>query len=164
MYGPPGSGKSFIAELFARNESCAYAFVKFETKIYVGSSLAAQEKVLKQAKIILENEKKESEKSSREKRPVVIIMDEIDSIGVKDKTGDHQYMNHQTNGILRMIDEIRRDKLDIILIGITNYPETLDDALIRTGRLGRKICVPHFQEEDVNSLEDIFKKEVKEIN
>jgi len=42
-----------------------------------------------------------------------------------------------------MIDEIKRNNLNIIVIGITNYPNVLDPALKRAGRLGRQIEVPY---------------------
>ena len=61
-------------------------------------------------------------------------MDELDSFGMKDTSGHHQHTLQEVNGVLRMFDDIHDKNLNIVLIGITNYPALLDQALVRVGR------------------------------
>ena len=46
----PGTGKTFLAQEFAENESCAYAFVNFKTKMFTGTSIMKMKKVREEAK------------------------------------------------------------------------------------------------------------------
>lgn len=87
----------------------------------------------------------------------MIILDEIDSVGIK-SFSKHDSRNEETNGILNMIDKIEREKLDIIVIGITNYPEKLEPALVRSGRLSNKIEFSFPTEEELGIMVDYLRQ------
>jgi len=92
---------------------------------------------------------------------VVIIIDELDSVGIKDLSPGNSSSRDEVDGLLRMFDEINNKKLNIIVIGITNYPEALDPALVRPGRLGRRIEVGYPTDEEMDKLMDYLEKEMK---
>jgi SpoVK/Ycf46/Vps4 family AAA+-type ATPase len=152
FYGPPGSGKTYLAEMFAKNESLRYIFAKFGTETFSGSAQQKVNKVMKQARNLLEK--------NGGSKPVVIIIDEMDSVGIKNPLmsgGSTQ----EVNAVLTMIDEIKHDNLNIIVIGITNYPEMLDPALKRAGRLGRQIKVPYLTKEEITKMVNYLEKDMK---
>jgi len=161
LYGPTGSGKSFLAQKFAENESAAFFKAQFETETFVGSSIRKQREVFDEAKILEKQEQIKAINENRKSRPVVIIMDELDSFGVKDKFGHNNHTLQEVNGILRMFDDVHNKNLNIIFIGITNYRYLLDEALIRSGRLGRQIKIDYPEEEEINKLINYLEKVVK---
>ncbi|CAG8639892.1 3686_t:CDS:2, partial [Ambispora gerdemannii] len=142
FYGPPGTGKSHLARIFAENESCGFCFVSFETETYVGSGVT---KGTDQGKI----------------KPIAIIIDELDSVGVKDPSGSNTSANDEVNAILKMFDEINRENLNIVVVGITNYPSMLDGALTRPGRLGRQIKIPYPQGDEASQFAKEIAQEYK---
>lgn len=153
--GPPGTGKTYLALDFCHNESLQYSFVKFDTVILKGSSIAKQKKALAQARAILQAE------GSLENKPIVMVIDELDSIGIKDTSAINSASRDEVNGLLTMFDDINRERLNIIVIGITNYPEALDPALVRSGRFGRKIEVGYPTDEETDKLLDFLESEMK---
>jgi len=82
-------------------------------------------------------------------------------VGIKDLSAENSSSRDEVNGLLRMFDEINNNNLNIIVIGITNYPEALDPALVRPGRLGRKIEVGYPTEEEMEKLFDYLEREMK---
>ncbi|CAJ0919119.1 490_t:CDS:10 [Entrophospora sp. SA101] len=152
FYGPPGSGKSYLAEKFGENEARAYIFAEFGTETYAGSAKQKMNKVFAEAEYILTMKGQD--------KPVVIIIDEIDSVGIKDPLSGGASVS-ETNGILTMIDRIKEKGLNIIVIGITNYPNVLEPALTRTGRLGRQISIPYPTKEEINKMVNYLEKDIK---
>ena len=94
-------------------------------------------------------------------KPVVLVVDELDSVGIKDVRAENSSSRDEVNGLLRLFDDINSEKLNIIVIGITNYPEALDDALVRSGRFGRKIEVGYPTDEEMDKLLDFLEMEMK---
>merc|ERR1719463_196747 len=86
---------------------------------------------------------------AREKAPAIIFIDEIDAIGTKrfdsEKAGDREVQRTMLE-LLNQLDGFS-STTDIKVIAATNRPDTLDPALLRSGRLDRKIELPHPNEE-----------------
>ena len=137
--------------MFAENEAVAYISAKFGTETYSGSSQQKVNKVMEQAKYVL--------KKKGDTKPFVIIIDEMDSVGIKTAGSGGSFQ--EVNAILTMIDDIKKDKLNIIVIGITNYPSLLDPALKRAGRLGRQIEVPYLTKEEITKMVKYLEKDMK---
>merc|ERR1712045_178799 len=92
---------------------------------------------------------------AREKSPAIVFIDELDAIGQKRSGG----------GELSGVREVQRTMLELLnqldgfssttsvkVIAATNRPDTLDPALLRSGRLDRKIELPH-PNEDFNGAQ-----------
>ena len=88
-------------------------------------------------------------KLAKEKAPTIIFIDEIDAIGTKrfdsDRTGDREVQRTMLE-LLNQLDGFSSDH-NIKVIAATNRPDVLDPALIRSGRLDRKIEFPVPNEE-----------------
>lgn len=86
---------------------------------------------------------------AREKAPAIIFIDELDAIGTKrfnsEKTGDREVQRTMLE-LLNQLDGFSSDDR-IKVIAATNRPDILDPALLRSGRLDRKIEFPHPNEE-----------------
>lgn len=82
---------------------------------------------------------------AREKAPCIIFIDEIDAIGTKrsasDKTGDREVQRTMLE-LLNELDGFKTSE-DIKVIAATNRIDILDPALLRSGRLDRKIEFPN---------------------
>lgn len=83
-------------------------------------------------------------KLAKEKAPTIIFIDELDAIGTKrfdsDKSGDREVQRTMLE-LLNQLDGFSSD-VDIKIIAATNRPDILDPALLRSGRLDRKIEFP----------------------
>merc|ERR1719235_2195617 len=86
---------------------------------------------------------------AKEKAPSIIFIDELDAIGTKrydnDKHGDREVQRTMLE-LLNQLDGFSSDTR-IKVIAATNRPDILDPALLRSGRLDRKIELPHPNEE-----------------
>ena len=163
LSGPPGSGKSYLADQFKKNESCAWSNVRFETEIYAGSSLKKQKAAFQAAQAYAKRELGLAQQENRPPRPVVMVIEEIDSVGIKDMSGlGSSAGRDEVNGLLTMIDDIQKYNLNIVLIATTNYPDALDEALVRPGRFGRRIEVPYPTNEETESLVHYVKKAMQD--
>ena len=93
---------------------------------------------------------------AKEKAPAIIFIDELDAIGTKrfdsDKSGDREVQRTMLE-LLNQLDGFESSK-NIKVIMATNRIETLDPALIRPGRIDRKI---EFPLPDVKTKRHIFK-------
>jgi len=86
---------------------------------------------------------------AREKAPAIIFIDELDAIGTKrfdsDKSGDREVQRTMLE-LLNQLDGFSSDER-VKVIAATNRIDILDPALLRSGRLDRKIEFPHPTEE-----------------
>merc|ERR1719247_2340536 len=82
---------------------------------------------------------------AKEKAPAIIFLDELDAIGTKrfdsEQSGDREVQRTMLE-LLNQLDGFEI-KDDIKVIAATNRQDTLDPALLRSGRLDRKIELPH---------------------
>jgi len=127
LYGPPGCGKTFIAERFA--EEVGFNFVK------LGPSDI-------KSKYINQTEEKIGEifKDAAENAPTIIFIDEIDAV-VPSREGDlHQMHAGAVNEFLSQMSNC--SEKGIFVIAASNRPEKIDPAILRAGRIDRKIYLP----------------------
>ncbi|CAI2370190.1 unnamed protein product [Moneuplotes crassus] len=136
MHGPPGTGKTLLARACAaQTDAC---FLKLGgpqlVQMYIGDG----------AKLV-----RDAFELAREKAPAIIFIDELDAIGTKrfnsEKTGDREVQRTMLE-LLNQLDGFSSDDR-IKVIAATNRPDILDPALLRSGRLDRKIEFPHPNEE-----------------
>eukprot|EP01083_Nonionella_stella_P042128 113977_1 len=131
LYGPPGTGKTLLARACAaRTNAC---FLKIAAPQLVQMFIGDGAKLVRDAF-----------KLAKEKAPAIIFFDEIDAIGTKrfdsDKAGDREVQRTMLE-LLNQLDGFSSDSR-IKVIACSNRPDTLDPALVRSGRLDRKIEFP----------------------
>lgn len=87
---------------------------------------------------------REAFKLARDKAPAIVFIDEIDAIGMK-RSGDGRNSDREVQRtlleLLNQLDGFSKDTT-VKVICATNRPDTLDPALVRSGRLDRKIELP----------------------
>ena len=131
LYGPPGTGKTLLARAIACNIEATFLKIVASSIVdkYIGES----------ARVV-----REMFAYAREHQPCVIFIDEIDAIGGKrtdDASSSDREVHRTLMELLNQIDgfdELGRVKV----IMATNRPDVLDPALLRPGRLDRKIEIP----------------------
>jgi 26S proteasome regulatory subunit T4 len=131
LYGPPGTGKTLLARAMAHNVQANFLKVVASAIVdkYIGES----------ARII-----REMFGYAKENQPCIIFMDEVDAIGGKrfgQGTSADREIQRTLMELLNQLDGF--DELgQVKVIMATNRPDTLDPALLRPGRLDRKIEIP----------------------
>jgi len=130
LYGPPGTGKTLIARAVA-NETEAY-FTSISGPEVMGKFYGESEARLRS---IFEDGQKHA--------PAIIFIDEIDAIAPKreDMGGEKQVERRVVAQLLSLLDGLQ-SRGQVIVIGATNIPNTIDPALRRPGRFDREISVP----------------------
>ncbi|MFH1691783.1 MAG: CDC48 family AAA ATPase [Candidatus Omnitrophota bacterium] len=130
LYGPPGTGKTLIARAVA-NETDAY-FTHISGPEIMGKFYGESEARLRS---VFEDAKAHA--------PAIIFIDEIDAIAPKreDMGGEKQVERRVVAQLLALLDGLE-SRGQVIVIGATNIPNTLDPALRRPGRFDREISIP----------------------
>lgn len=130
LHGPPGCGKTLIAKAVA-NETDAY-FTSVSGPEIMGKFYGESEGRLR-----------EVFEEARTNAPAILAIDEIDAIAPKreDMGGEKQVERRVVAQLLALMDGLE-SRGNVVVIGITNIPNTLDPALRRPGRFDREISVP----------------------
>lgn len=127
LYGPPGCGKSFVAEKFA--EETGFNFILVKSSDLASSFVhGSQEKI---AQLF---------KQAEEKAPVVICFDEFDALVPDRSNPAAQHSAGEVNEFLTQLNNC--SKRGIFVVGTTNRPDKIDPAVLRTGRIDKQVYVP----------------------
>jgi len=136
LYGPPGTGKTLLARAVAHHTACTF--------IRVSGSELVQKFIGEGSRMV-----RELFVMAREKAPSIIFMDEIDSIGTSrsdsKRNGDSEVQRTMLE-LLNQLDGFEPQE-NIKIIMATNRVDILDPALLRPGRIDRKIEFPAPSEE-----------------
>jgi proteasome regulatory subunit len=130
LVGPPGTGKTLMAKAVANATNAT--FIRM-----VGSELV-QKYIGEGARLV-----RELFQLAKEKAPSIIFIDELDSVGAKrldvTTSGDREVQRT----LMQLLSELDgfTPMSDVKIIGATNRPDILDDALLRPGRFDRIIEV-----------------------
>ena len=131
LYGPPGTGKTLLARAIAS---------QLETNfLKVVSSAIVDKYIGESARLI-----REMFNYAKDHQPCIIFMDEIDAIGGRRFSEGSSADREIQRTLMELLNQM--DGFDTLgqvkIIMATNRPDTLDPALLRPGRLDRKIEIP----------------------
>ncbi|KAK2957085.1 putative 26S proteasome regulatory subunit 6A [Blattamonas nauphoetae] len=132
LYGPPGTGKTLLARAVAARTHAT--FLKLAgpqlVQMYVGDG----------ARMV-----RDAFTLAKEKEPTIIFIDELDAIGTKrtdsDRTGDKEVQRTMLELLNQLDGFTQNDKIKVV--AATNRVDVLDPALLRSGRIDRKIELPN---------------------
>ena len=131
LVGPPGTGKTLLAKAVAKQTNAT--FIRF-----VGSELV-QKYIGEGARLV-----RELFDLARQKAPSIVFIDELDSVGAKRlemaTSGDREVQRT----LMQLLAELDgfNPLGEVKIIGATNRPDILDEALLRPGRFDRIIEIP----------------------
>jgi len=131
LYGVPGTGKTLLAKAVANQTSATFLRV-------VGSELI-QKYAGEGPKLV-----RELFRVANENAPSIVFIDEVDAIGTKRYDSDSSGTKEIQRTMLELLTQLDGfdSSADVKVIMATNRIETLDPALIRPGRIDRKIEFP----------------------
>ncbi|XP_061355956.1 26S proteasome regulatory subunit 8 homolog A-like isoform X2 [Gastrolobium bilobum] len=151
LYGPPGTGKTLLARAVAHHTDCTF--------IRVSGSELVQKYIGEGSRMV-----RELFVMAREHAPSIIFMDEIDSIGsARMESGSGNGDSEVQRTMLELLNQLdgfeASNKIKVLMA--TNRIDILDQALLRPGRIDRKIEFPNPNEE---SRLDILKIHSRRMN
>jgi cell division protease FtsH len=132
LVGPPGTGKTLLARAVAGEAAVPFFSISGSefVEMFVGVGAARVRDLFEQA---------------RQKAPAIIFIDELDALGrarsaMPGAMGGHDEKEQTLNQLLSELDGFDPSS-GIVLLGATNRPEILDQALLRAGRFDRQVVV-----------------------
>ncbi|MDR0778655.1 MAG: proteasome-activating nucleotidase [Methanomassiliicoccaceae archaeon] len=150
LVGPPGTGKTLMAKAVANATKAT--FIRL-----VGSELV-QKYIGEGARLV-----RELFDLAKEKAPSIIFIDELDAVGAKRLDGSTSGDREVQRTLMQLLSELDgfTPTSNIKIIGATNRPDILDDALLRPGRFDRiiDIGIP-----DIDGRVEIFKIHTSYMN
>lgn len=142
LAGPPGVGKSSFVAALARSAGVpliATSVASWNAATYLSGTLQAMNEAFSKA---------------RRTAPSILFIDEIDGISDRSAVREHrEYWLQIVNRLLELLQGVD-DREGVIVIAATNYPNAVDAAVRRAGRLDRQIDI-HLPEPD--DLTQIFR-------
>src|SRR6266699_824081 len=127
LYGPPGTGKTLIARVVASETNAAFFVIngpEIMNKLY-GESESRLRSVFQEA---------------QRRAPSIVFIDELDALAPKRSETDGELERRIVGQLLALMDGIA-SRGQVVLIGATNQPNSLDPALRRPGRFDREIAL-----------------------
>lgn len=150
MYGPPGTGKTLLARACAAQTEAT--FLKLAGPQLVQMFIGDGAKLVRDCFAL-----------AKEKAPAIIFIDELDAVGTKrfdsEKSGDREVQRTMLE-LLNQLDGFASDDR-IKVLAATNRIDVLDPALLRSGRLDRKIEFPLPNEEARAQIMKIHSRKMK---
>lgn len=132
LYGPPGCGKTFFAKHFAEEVGFNFMLIK-PSSLKSRFVNATQENIAQMFK------------DAEENAPTIIFIDEMNELVPNRDSDVHEMARSAVNEMLAQMD--RTGERSIFIIGATNYPNMIDPAILRAGRLDKKYYIgpPDFE-------------------
>ena len=149
LVGPPGTGKTLLAKAVAGEAKVPFFSLSGSdfVEMFVGVGASRVRDLFEEAK---------------KNAPCIIFIDEIDAIGKRRDThfGGNDEREQTLNQLLAEMDGFETNKACLVL-GATNRPEVLDQALLRPGRFDRRVIV---DKPDLKGRVDVLKVHAKNVH
>lgn len=125
LCGPPGTGKTLLAKAVAGEAGIPFMAVSASefVEMYVGRGAARIRELFAEA---------------RKAAPCVVFIDELDAVGARRGMGYNDERDQTLNQLLTELDGFE-GRSGVLFLAATNRLEVLDPALLRPGRLSRKV-------------------------
>ncbi len=149
LVGPPGTGKTLLARAIAGEANVPFFSISGSdfVEMFVGVGASRVRDLFEQGK---------------RNAPCIVFIDEIDAVGRHRGAGiggGHDEREQTLNQLLVEMDGFESN-VGVILVAATNRPDVLDPALLRPGRIDRRVVVPR---PDVRGREGILDVHVRKI-
>lgn len=148
LVGPPGTGKTLLAKAVAGEAKVPFFSLSGSdfVEMFVGVGASRVRDLFEEAK---------------KNAPCIVFIDEIDAIGKRRDThfGGNDEREQTLNQLLAEMDGFESNKA-ILVLGATNRPEVLDQALLRPGRFDRRVIV---DKPDLKGRVDVLKVHAKNV-
>jgi ribosome biogenesis ATPase len=144
LWGPPGCGKTLVAQAVANEAQASFILINGPELLnkYVGESERGVRDLFQRA---------------RSSTPCILFFDEIDSIVPRRDGAGTEASTRVVNTLLTELDGVG-DRSGIFVIGTTNRPDMIDEAMLRPGRLNERLLVDlPTEEERVDILRAIYR-------
>jgi len=149
LYGPPGTGKTLLARSISYNIQAKFLKIVASSIVdkYIGESARIIREIFSYAKLNF---------------PCIIFIDEIDAIGGRRFSEGNSADREIQRTLMELLNQMDgfNEISNIKVIMATNRPDVLDPALLRPGRLDRKLHIPL---PNKNSLVEIFRIYFKKL-
>ena len=149
LVGPPGTGKTLLAKAVAGEAKVPFFSLSGSdfVEMFVGVGASRVRDLFEEAK---------------KNAPCIVFIDEIDAIGKRRDThfGGNDEREQTLNQLLAEMDGFESNKA-ILVLGATNRPEVLDQALLRPGRFDRRVIVDR---PDLKGRVDVLKVHAKNVH
>jgi len=150
LHGPPGTGKTLLARAVAHHTDCTF--------IRVSGSELVQKYIGEGSRMV-----RELFVMAREHAPSIIFMDEVDSIGsARTNSGGGGGDSEVQRTMLELLNQLdgfeATNKIKVLMA--TNRLDILDSALLRPGRIDRKIEIPNPNEESRHAILKIHSRKM----
>jgi len=147
LYGPPGCGKTMMARAIATECKASFHSVGIGEvlNMFIGESESNLANIFDRA---------------RASKPSVIFFDELDALAYSRSKASSDHTRTLVNEFLSQLDGVSGDNNEMLVLGATNMPWDVDDAMKRPGRFDRQIFVPP---PDVDALADMLKIKLRDV-
>jgi transitional endoplasmic reticulum ATPase len=150
LYGPPGTGMTLLVRAIAGRSDAAFIAVDGPELLnrYVGESERGVRELFARA---------------RRNAPAVVFFDEVDALAGRRGDADTDAVDRVVSQLLTELDGIR-ERENVVVVGATNRPDTVDPALLRPGRFERLVEVPMPDQAARRAILDVHTREVRVEN
>jgi len=147
LYGPPGCGKTMLAKAIATECNATFLSIGISDilSMYKGESESQLASVFERA---------------RELRPAILFFDELDALAYSRSKASSDYTRTIVNEFLNQLDGSQTDNEKVLILGATNMPWDVDDAMKRPGRFDRQVFV---QPLDLVARAELLKRKMYDI-
>jgi len=127
MYGPPGTGKSFLAKVTAGE--CKSTFFSVSSADLISKYMGESERLVRTLF-----------QMARERKPSIIFIDEVDSMCGSRSEGENDATRRVKTEFMTQMQGVGNDNDQVLVLGATNVPWELDQAIRR--RFQKRIYIP----------------------
>lgn len=148
LYGPPGCGKTLIAEAITNQTEINSICVRGPELLskYIGASEGAVRDLFKRAQLA---------------KPCVIFFDEFESLVAKRGSDSTGVTDRVVNQFLTLMDGVEQLTSEVFIIAATSRPDLIDPAILRPGRIDKHIYCPIPDEKDRLDILKILTRKMK---